>query len=304
MVSPMTILPWAICWFSRLTIEVFLPFRKHLRPWKGRVAIEPRPIRHSAFHWPWASYRGRRSNCAPSPGRGKKIEVARVSESGPEQRTAGVCGVTQSCWAIPSRLLRTAQRLREEAEALQTRVELGAAETEGDRGAGLVALRAPERLEDRLLLDLGQRLDDRWRARDGGRPGQAHSRGRRARADPEVGGGDEPSIGEDERSLDGVLQFTDVARPAVRQEEIARLRTETCLTPSHPPRELAPVVVGQHEDIVRPLPQGGEMDADDGEAVVEIIAGAAIHDGLLQIVVGRGDETDGGAERRPATDTV
>src|SRR5258705_11257320 len=56
MVSPMTILPCAICWFSRLTIEVFLPFRKRLRPWKGRVAIDPRPTRHSAIHWPWASY--------------------------------------------------------------------------------------------------------------------------------------------------------------------------------------------------------------------------------------------------------
>src|SRR5216683_2630455 len=41
---------------SRLTIEVFLPFRKRLCPWKGRVAIEPRPTRHSAFHWPGASY--------------------------------------------------------------------------------------------------------------------------------------------------------------------------------------------------------------------------------------------------------
>src|SRR5258708_38306211 len=126
----------------------------------------------------------------------------------------GVCGVAQSSWAIPSRLLRTAQRLRDEAEAPQSRVELGAAETEGDRGPGLVALRAPERLEDRLLLDLGQRPDDRWRARDGGRAGQAHPRGRRGRDDPEVGGGDEPSIGEDERSPDGGLPFTDIARPA------------------------------------------------------------------------------------------
>ena len=73
-----------------------------------------------------------------------------------------------------------------EAEAPQTRVELGPAETEGDRGPGLVALRAPERFEDRLLLNLGQRLDDRRRARDGGRAGQAHGRGRRGRGDPEV----------------------------------------------------------------------------------------------------------------------
>src|SRR5206468_7105628 len=146
-----------------------------------------------------------------------------------EQRMPGLCGVAQCRWAIPSRLLRTAQRLRDdEAEAPQTRVELGAAETEGDRGPGLVALRAPERLEDRLLLELGQRLDDRRSARDGGRAGQAHRRGRRRPGDPEVGGGDEPSIGEDERPLDGVLQFTDVAWPAVRQEEIASLRTELC----------------------------------------------------------------------------
>src|SRR5882724_3513658 len=41
---------------SRLTIEVFLPFRKRLRPWKGRVAIEPRPTRHSCFHRLGASY--------------------------------------------------------------------------------------------------------------------------------------------------------------------------------------------------------------------------------------------------------
>jgi len=41
-------------------------------------------------------------------------------------------------------------------------------------------------------------------------------------------------------------------------------------------------VAGQHEDIVRPLPQGGEVDAEDGEPVVEIIAEMPIHDGLLQ----------------------
>src|SRR5882762_1715997 len=270
---------------SRLTIEVFLPFWKHRRD----LGLPTR---------------GRRSNCAPSPGRAEKIGVARASDSGPERRMPEVSGGTQSRCASPSRLLRTAQRLRDEAEAPQTRVELRATETEGDRGPGLVALRAPERLEDRRLLDLGQRLDDRWRARDGGRAGQALSRGRRGRGDPEVGGGDEPSIGEDERPLDGVLQFTDVARPAVRHEEIASLRTETCLTPAHSARELAQEVVGQHEDIVRPLPQGGEMDAEDGESVVEVTAETPIHDGLLQIAVGRCDETNVGAERRRAADTL
>jgi hypothetical protein len=63
-------------------------------------------------------------------------------------------------------------------------------------------------------------------------------------------------------------------------------------------------MVGQHDDIVRPLPQGGEMDAEDGESVVEITAETPIHDGLLQIAVGRGDETNVGAERRGAADTL
>src|SRR5882724_731224 len=270
---------------SRLTIEVFLPFWKHRRD----LGLPTR---------------GRRSNCEPSAGRAEKIGVARASDSGPEQRMPEVCGVAQLRWAIPSRLLRTAQQLRDEAEAPHARVELGAADTEGDRSPGLVALRAPERLEDRLLLNLGQRLDDRRRARDGGRAGQAHGRGRRGRGDPEVGGGDEVSVGEDERALDGVLQFTDVAWPAVRHEEIVSLGTELCLTPSHPARKLAQEVVGQHEDIVRPLPQGGEMDAEDGEPVVEITAKTPIHDGLLQIVVGRCDEPDVSAERRRSTDTL
>src|SRR6266403_600297 len=112
------------------------------------------------------------------------------------------------------------------------------------------------------------------------------------------------SVGEDERALDGVLQFTDVAWPAVRHEEIASLGTELCLTPSHPARKLAQEVVGQHEDIVRPLPQGGEMDAEDGESVVESTAETPIHDGQLQIAVGRGDETHVGAGRRRAADTL
>ena len=209
-----------------------------------------------------------------------------------------VSGVAQLRCVSPSRLLRTAQQLRDEAEAPQTRVELGAPETEGGRGPGLVALCAPERLEDRLLLDLGQRLDDRRRARDDGRAGQAHGRGRRRLGYPEVGGGDEVSVGEDERALDGVLQFTDVAWPAVRHEEIASLRTETCLAPSHPARELSQEVVGQGEDVVRPLPQCGEVDAEDGKPIVEVTAEMPIRDGLLQIVVGRCDETDVGAERR------
>src|SRR5258705_4515100 len=98
---------------------------------RGGGASAPRPPRHSAFHWPWASYPWEKVKLRA---KSRQREEDRSCESfGIRAGTAdgGVCEVAQSRCAIPSRLLRTAQRLREEAEAPPTRVELGAAETEG-----------------------------------------------------------------------------------------------------------------------------------------------------------------------------
>jgi hypothetical protein len=84
--------------------------------------------------------------------------------------------------------------------------------------------------------------------------------------DPEVESADEVSVGEDQCALDGVLQFTDVAGPLVHEQELASLFAEVCLAPSHPFREFAKEVVGQYEDVILPLPQGGKMNTEDSES--------------------------------------
>ena len=130
-----------------------------------------------------------------------------------------MCGsavLRRSAWRlIPNRLLGAGQELGDQAETSQTRVERAAAETERSGRVGLVPLRSSERREHRLLLDLGQRLRRRRRALSCNRSGGDIDRGRRVSNNPEVASGDELSIGEDQRALDGVLQLTDVARPVV-----------------------------------------------------------------------------------------
>src|SRR5499426_2000587 len=134
-------------------------------------------------------------------------------------RTGTVCSsavLRRSVWRlIPNRLLGAGHELGDQAEPSQTRVERAAAETERSGSVGLVALRSPQSREDRLLLDLGQRLRQRRWALSCNRSGGDIGRGRRVCNNPQVASGDELSIGEDQRALDGVLQFPDVARPIV-----------------------------------------------------------------------------------------
>src|SRR5215470_9343644 len=94
------------------------------------------------------------------------------------------------------------------------------------------------------------------------------------------------------------LQFTDVAGPAVHQQELASLFGQACLTASHPFSELAEEVFGQYEHVTLPLSQGGQMNAKYGEAIVQIHAEAALADDVPQVSVGGRDEADVGLERR------
>ena len=57
-------------------------------------------------------------------------------------------------------------------------------------------------------------------------------------------------------------------------------------------------MVGQHQDVVFPITQGGKMNTEDGESVVEIYSETAIPDHLLQVSIGGRDQADVGPERR------
>src|SRR5262249_23166392 len=114
----------------------------------------------------------------------------------------------------------------------------------------------------------------------------------------------ELTVGDDQRALDGVLQFTDVAGPAVHQQELASLFGQPCLTASHPFSELAEEVVGQYEHVTVPLSQGGQMNAKYRESIVEIRAKTAIPDDALHVSVGGRDQADIGLEGRRSADAL
>ena len=89
-------------------------------------------------------------------------------------------------------------------------VQLDAGEAEEGGGPGLVAVRALEGIHDGLPLQVLQRT--RGAARRGGEGRRHGRRGRRARAEREVGGRDERPLRGDQAPLDGVL-FSDRSLP-------------------------------------------------------------------------------------------
>src|SRR6266571_8918354 len=136
-----------------------------------------------------------------------------------------------------------------EPEPAHTPEKLRAAETQRSGGPGLVTVRAPERLDDHLLLELGQLTNVRPGPDLRGRASRSRDVVRRPRDDAELRGGDQLTIGEDERSLDGVLQLADVAGPRVRQDQIARLSAEAGLELTHVAAQLTHEVIRQQQHI-------------------------------------------------------
>jgi hypothetical protein len=63
-------------------------------------------------------------------------------------------------------------------------------------------------------------------------------------------------------------------------------------------------VLGEEQDVLTPLAKGREVDGEDGEAIVEILAEPALGHCAVQIAVGGGEEADVGVERRGAADTL
>src|SRR5689334_4388990 len=118
--------------------------------------------------------------------------------------------------------------------------------------------------------------------------------------DAEVGGGDAAAVRGNEGALDRILQLPYVARPGVGKQELTRLIAEARLTPPHPLAECAQKVVGEDEHVSVPLPQRGQMNAEDREPIVQVRAKRAGFDPMLEITVRGGDQPDIGPKRRGA----
>ena len=93
---------------------------------------------------------------------------------------------------------------------------------------------------------------------------------------------------EGEGMLDGVLKFAYVSGPGIGHEGLGRVRRNGGNRRAFG-RLQADEVAGERDDVVLALAQRRDVDRDHREAVVEVAAERALHHGLLEVRVGRGD---------------
>src|SRR5437660_4826174 len=197
----------------------------------------------------------------------------------PGRRLPAVCASAQRGCALP-RELRTCGRWLLDAEALQAGVELRAADAEVTGRARLVAPGALEGGDDRALFQLGEWLAGRRR---GGRRGPRAGGRLGAHRDAELLARQQAAVGDDARPLDGILQLADVARPAVGQQDVARAAAQPGLAAPHLDAELAHEMAGQQQDVVAALAQRGQVDAEHGQAIEEVVTEPAVGDRALEV---------------------
>src|SRR5262249_56550424 len=102
---------------------------------------------------------------------------------------------------------------------------------------------------------------------------------------------------EDESSLDGIFQLADVTRPVVALERSDYVGGKV----------LVATVLGvqrnqegacQEGDVSGTLPQGGQVDREDTEPIVEVASQLPVPDRRLGGAIRAGDDADVGLERR------
>ena len=112
-------------------------------------------------------------------------------------------------------------------------------------------------------------------------------------AEVEVLGAEQRLLAEDERLLDAVLELPDVARPGALLDGGERLRREALHVRRRAPRRACESSALAMMSTSSPRSRsGGQVDVDDVEPVVEVLAEAPGADLVLEDAVGRGDDAD------------
>jgi hypothetical protein len=150
-------------------------------------------------------------------------------------------------------------------------------------GEGLVAVVALKQGEDVVLLNDGQGDGSAWG------PGDALVR----LADPpgEVLHLDVCSTGEGGTTFHRVLEFTDVARPAVVQEAVGDIGREVLDAPLHAEVGRREQESGEGENVHESVAQGWHVKFDNLETVVEVLSERSVEDILSEVSVGGGDDS-------------
>jgi hypothetical protein len=178
------------------------------------------------------------------------------------------------------------------------------ADVEQAGGLGAVIVAAFEDGEDVLTFQLAQ---GEWRrvgrggegvpGRGGGRGyGRERGRGRLGGArggEGEVVGFEEGGrLAEDDGAFDDVLEFADVAGPVVVVEGLEAGVAEARDMDAVLAGEALEEVLGEKGDILPAFAEGGDVDGDDVEAEVEVLAELLAGDAQFELAVGGGEDAD------------
>ena len=111
-------------------------------------------------------------------------------------------------------------------------------------------------------------------------------------------------MGKTYQSLEDVAEFADVAGPVVLRQASLGLVVEGETGAREVAADAFEQVLGERHDVGGALPEWREMDGEDGEAVVEVVAEGAGGDLGAQVAVGRGHDADVDADRARAADAL
>src|SRR5438094_2931179 len=113
-----------------------------------------------------------------------------------------------------------------------------------------------------------------------------------------------PPLREDHRPLDEVRELPHVPRPRIPAERLERLAGDHLDVPIHRAGETLHEETDQRGDVVGSLAQRRDVDREDVQAVVEVVAEALLLDQPGQVAVRRGDKSDVDLDRPGAADTL
>lgn len=102
---------------------------------------------------------------------------------------------------------------------------------------------------------------------------------------------DRPILQED-CPFDGIGKFADISRPGVPLENIQDGRGKSLHTLAHAAADLVQEVGGQGLDALQPFPQGGQLDPEDVDAVIEVLAKAPVRHLFFQVSIGGGNDAN------------
>jgi hypothetical protein len=116
-----------------------------------------------------------------------------------------------------------------------------------------------------------------------------------------MGGRDRRAVGDDDGALDHVVELAHIAGPRVVLEDRQGLGIEVKLARSGEVRDERR---GHPGDVALARAERRQLDLEDGDAKIEVLAEAAVAHGRREIAVGGGDQAEIGAHFDGAADAV